>query len=658
MTRPRVTTTVLILLAVMAASLVAARPAVALPRLRTLVVGGGAAIVQPLDINVVFVGFPLGTSSGQVDLSAFQAELPSESDSVVRWPLNYGRVVPAGTNFSLHYRSTVAPASFDDRFFGYLSSVATPHPLTKYQQLYNGQAARTATVTGNSWIDAPSVERWLGDHAWPDLRVDPRQDTVFFIDWYGRPDFQFHVYTVTNSPDPDTGVNIGVVSDRAKVAAWGGTYTPGRGSVDGTRRIWFDDLSAGPDYASGGWDLADRDVDGDGYPDYRIPPVWEYGNTNAYRSFTSVSSDLGKLTRYVATDELFVASPLYNPQLPSSTIPSSIEIDVNTFAATATPTAALFKPPEVAAREQALQPYNTFNVQVLPQPVPGPGLDAYQCWLSAFQDPAGVGTSCYPGRSPYGTAAEDLLFYQQDHHGQLTTGHHDFDIPILLYNVPDNLAAVGPYGVISGLTDDDWTTGTQTYIFAMTWPSLRTDSYFGATQEVTHEVGHFLGLPHPHDGVDNQQRISFVSSGPYFFVRVGDAVQSPMSYLNVAHDFGQFDRDVLDRSMTAAYLNGAGALLAPITSHPDSNRFDAAINEADNEATRAVRSFTDTNYTTAATQAKSAYQQILAIAERLGINTTPASPEAATAATGYTRTPGSRPPRVDAGPGQKSSTTS
>ncbi|MDQ1357600.1 MAG: hypothetical protein QOG44_1973 [Acidimicrobiaceae bacterium] len=647
--RPWLELVAVVLLASMTATVATTRPAAALSRLRTLVIGGGRTMAQPLDINVVFVGFPLGAGPGQVDLRAFRAELPTESDSVVRWPLNYGRVVPVGTNFPLRYHPTVAPANFDDRFFAYLSSIATPHPLTRYQQLYNGQAARSTTLTANSWIDAPSVERWLGDHARTDLGVDPRQDTLFFIDWYGRPDFKFHVFTVTNSPDPDTGVNTGLVSDRAKVAAWGGTYTPGHESRDGTRRVWFDDVSAGPDYASGGWDLADRDVDGDGYLDYRIPPVWEYRNTAAYRPFTSLSSDLGKLARYVATDELFVASPLYSPRLPSSTIPSSVEIDVNTFADTATPTAALLKPDVVAAREQALQPYNEFSVQVHPQPVPGPGLDAYKCWLTAYLDPAGVGTTCYPGRSPYGTAAEDLLFYQQDHHSQLTTGQHDFAIPVLLYNIPDDLAPAGPYGAISGLTDDDWTTGTQTYVFAMTWPSLRAGSWFGATQEVTHEVGHFLGLPHPHDGVDNQQRIMFLSTGPFFFVRAGDAVQSPMSYLNVAHDFGQFDRDVLDRSMTAAYLNAAGALLAPIISRRESTRDDIAITEADYAATRAVRSFADMNYTTAATEAKAAYQQILTVAQGLGVSTTvaPIVPKAVASVNGYSSTPGKPSPRLD-----------
>jgi hypothetical protein len=41
------------------------------------------------------------------------------------------------------------------------------------------------------------------------LNIDPHDYTVFLIDWYSLPDFQFHVYTNRSNPDPDTGTTRG-----------------------------------------------------------------------------------------------------------------------------------------------------------------------------------------------------------------------------------------------------------------------------------------------------------------------------------------------------------------------------------------------------------------------------------------------------------------
>ena len=75
-------------------------------------------------------------------------------------------------------------------------------------------------MTDNHWIDAPSVEQWLADNT---TSVDTTDSTVFFINWYGRDDFKYHVYTKTDEPDPDTGYNFGVERESRKLIAWGGT---------------------------------------------------------------------------------------------------------------------------------------------------------------------------------------------------------------------------------------------------------------------------------------------------------------------------------------------------------------------------------------------------------------------------------------------------
>jgi hypothetical protein len=111
-------------------------------------------------------------------------------------------------------------------------------------------------VTDNHHIDAPTVERWLADH--PPAGVDTRQNTIFFVNWYGRPDFKFHVYTKTGEPEPDTGFNFGVETESRKLIAWGGT-TPGdeENGLGRLRRVWFYDLSAGPESWTDNWNDPD-----------------------------------------------------------------------------------------------------------------------------------------------------------------------------------------------------------------------------------------------------------------------------------------------------------------------------------------------------------------------------------------------------------------
>ena len=168
---------------------------------------------------------------------------------------------------------------------------------------YNDQQHNVLEVTANHHIDGPTVERWLALH--PPAGVDTRQDTIFFVNWYGRPDFKFHVYTKTNEPDPDTGFNFGAEAESRKLIAWGGT-TPddeenGLGSL---RRVWFYDLSAGPESWTDNWNVDDADVDGDDIPDYRMPPIWEYAK-GGFRAPSALSGDLAKVARYVGINLLF-----------------------------------------------------------------------------------------------------------------------------------------------------------------------------------------------------------------------------------------------------------------------------------------------------------------------------------------------------------------
>ena len=170
-------------------------------------------------------------------------------------------------------------------------------------------------VAKNHYIDAPSVERWLIGHA--PAGVDTTQDTLFFINWWGRDDFKHHVYTKTNEPDPDTGYNFGVQRESRKIIAWGGTPpTDEENGLAGRARVWFYDLSAGPRSWTDNWNVDDPDLDGNGVrPTTACPRSGSTSSRAATGRRGKLTADLTQIARYVGIDLLFTTSPLYPPAL-------------------------------------------------------------------------------------------------------------------------------------------------------------------------------------------------------------------------------------------------------------------------------------------------------------------------------------------------------
>jgi hypothetical protein len=186
-----------------------------------------------------------------------------------------------------------SPGDYEKKVFGFLSDAAKPAPLTDFQKPYNGnspafcnppdgdpepcQTGGVRDIKKNYFISAPAVEKWLAEN--PPAGVDTKRNTVFFINWWGdgqkpREGFKHHVYTKSNEPDPDTGFNFGRQAQSRKLIAWGGTTAEDEeNGLGATRRVWFHDLSAGPDSFTDNWNVDDPDLTGDGVEDYRLPPV-------------------------------------------------------------------------------------------------------------------------------------------------------------------------------------------------------------------------------------------------------------------------------------------------------------------------------------------------------------------------------------------------
>lgn len=74
------------------------------------------------------------------------------------------------------------------------------------------------------------------------------------------------------------------------------------------------------------------DFNGDGVTDERIPPIWEYGTAHWYRPFDDLTTDVAKVLRFVAVDELIGSSPIYDPVISEPLLADHLEVDLNLFA--------------------------------------------------------------------------------------------------------------------------------------------------------------------------------------------------------------------------------------------------------------------------------------------------------------------------------------
>lgn len=574
------------------------------PTLTTLEPGGFRNIEQDLNVNVVFVGYETGTGYQEIDEAAFLDELPATYRPINRFPSDYKGNEFLGLTFHFDYNLVYADKDFENEFFGYLASIAQPMPLTIYQDAYNSQVNRTGFVPDNHWIDAPSVEQWLADNAGPMLGVDTAQYTVFFVNWYGRDDFIFHVYTKTDEPDPDTGYNFGLERDSRKMIAWGGT-TPddeenGLGSL---HRLWFYDLSAGPEGWTDNWNL-DEDWG------YTIPPVWEYGNLGAYRPFDNLSGDLGKVARYVAVDMLFTTSPLYKPAISPPGLPQDIQLDINVYQIDPDDDGTAWFVPDLIVTELGeLQPLNGFSVELNSLDFRSRFEKVYQCF---YDD-----KSCF-GNRLFGIAFADLFLYHSDQLLRFLEGDGDYELPVFAFNATDEL-----FTCCLGFADDNWSDGTQSFVFMFDSPSIRDVSGYGFTTTTIHEVGHHLGLSHPHDGYDYEADWDFGSWGPLLFAAVGDMSNSMMSYIDLNWDFSQFDRDNMNRYLTSIYINQSNVILGDIYASPRAGEVSGLLTSADGHAAMALADYQFMDYPGAAFHASKSYADVLDAAAAINVQVEP-----------------------------------
>ena len=312
------------------------------------------------------------------------------------------------------------------------------------------------------------------------------------------------------------------------------------------------------------------------------------------------------MARYVGLNLLFTPSPLYPPDLTPPDLPHSVNIDSNTYEGIPGVDAsdAYIKPGLLLDELSELQPTTRFSYDNQDLPFKGKALQCYLQWVE--------GTPCYPNLDYPGDA--NLFVFNALHlkRTQDDAGRVDYELPNFNYATTDDLT-VG----LLGFADDNWRTGTQSFVFNFISPGIAEN--YGLTTTIIHEDGHHLGMSHPHDGYDSATGVDYEPAGPYYFAWSGDENNSMMSYIDLNWDFSQFDRDNMNRYMSAAFTRNANRIAAAILADPDAGKAADELATADRLIGASKAAFARHQYLAAVFLAKAAYDQVRKGARQAGV---------------------------------------
>lgn len=498
-----------------------------------------------VEVNVLFVGFEERTYAGHEDEpNDYQAIygdvipefMPRSNDLTIRSEFEGDDAHPVPLGEHLDYRSRVAfaPPAFERRFFDHLERIGRESAPTLSQRVYTDMANNAVDIREPILrISGADVERWLLANARGVTGLAPGADTIVFINWWGKPGFRFHVYD-PGAGDPVTGTD-GPGTENAG-SAWGGSHG----------RLWFYDMSAGPDRITRNYDVDAADVTGDGYADYRIPPIWELREDLPSWLINDATVVAGMLARY-AVYGLFTASPWHDPltSVPAERAKRMLRIRL-LQGDPGTGVSQLLDLDTIKAELQALQPYLRFDRSFTERPVAAADLDALRIFNRAFAGlPAARG--CW---TSFGSPFEELYCYVTEHAAEFAppADPGDWVIPAPVFNLTDAGTAEVDLRVV-GYADND-PDGKPYAVLVTTFPRHRNGPFgVGATHLVQHETGHHFGLAHTFSGWDAEEGFTFL---PFYspWLHALSECQCPMGVLPRTR-FGAFDRDNLDRNLTA-----------------------------------------------------------------------------------------------------------
>lgn len=552
----------------------------------------GAFVVQKqiVPIDLVLIGY----ERGQINEQALLKALPATYAPVVRYPQFYGlNGRDLGLTFRFKYNVVYKSRAFENRFFSFLAQTGSEGPITPFQDLYNQETRNVLDVAGPVlYIDAPTVEKYLAR----DSDGKPGY-AIYFINWFNRRDFRFHVYTKTDEVDPDTNYNFGTLRGSRKMIAWGGSVS----------RSWFYDLSAGPESWTNNWSVDDDQSE------YHMPPIWEY-RAGGYRPKRQLTGDLAMVARYVGIDLLFTTSPLYDPLVTAPDVGGSKVAHIAMLEDDAGSSGLSFVNAAFTKRElRRFQPYYTWKVGLSDtKPIDVMAKRSLDIFANML-----VADDCW---NPFGTTFAQLFCYFTANLTKYIPAYHprDYVGEVFGFNTTD--ANLGDQVGLLGFADDNWVDGTQSHVFMFDTPEDRALGY-GFTTTAIHEFGHHVGMSHPHDGYDSEQGLDFDAVGKFQFAWSGDESHTVMHYLALSNGFGRFDRDNQYRWEMAGYINWSNAVLGDLLANPKARFVRPLILAADASAGASIAAFKRWDYLRAVTAARRAYSLVALAAEQIGAST-------------------------------------
>ena len=136
--------------------------------------------------------------------------------------------------------------------------------------------------------------------------------------------------------------------------------------------------------------------------------------------------------------------------------------------------------------------------------------------------------------TPYGTTFAELFGYFDANMDRYVPpyGPADYVGKVFAFNtIDDNM---GVNAGLLGYADDNWTDGTQSYVFAFDTAGDR-DLGYGFSTTAVHEFGHHIGMSHPHDGYDAEAGLDFDAVDATYFAWSGDESNTIMAVQRRLH---------------------------------------------------------------------------------------------------------------------------
>jgi hypothetical protein len=343
-----------------------------------------------------------------------------------------------------------------------------------------------------------------------------------------------------------------------------------------------------------------------------MPPIWEYA-AGGYRDAGALGYDMGLLTRYVAIDLLFAPSPLTDPLVTAPGALGRKIADVTIFEDDPASRGLDFVDTGFARESwQRFQPYYPWRTGLRDVSPITTGVKQSLDIFTGNSNDAG----CW---EPFGDPFAQLFCFFNEHVSDYLPPYppRDYIAPVLAFNTTE--AGLGDQFGLLGFADDNWVDGTQTFVFAFDADVYR-DFGYGFTGTIIHEVGHHIGMSHPHDGFDPETGVDFDSGGEFFFAWAGDESETVMHYLTLSHQFGEHNRDNMYRWEAAGYLNWANALAGDILASPNASSVFVKLVTADAEAAIAKAKLTTWDYLDAVERARAAYLTLVSAANDIGVS--------------------------------------